>query len=140
MLRNGIAQFVGFWVSESGHHLHIMKVRKDQASVDFLDPRGAPVNRIYMGGARSLKMIAHYDDYYENFEVDLWEEGKGFILRSDHEYDYALDLEQREELVPAINRYERDLFLDAFYPLFGPLDHFVRRRSTNAKTSGGRLL
>jgi len=34
-----------------------------------------------MGGAPSLKMIAHYDDYCENFEVDLWEEGKGFILQ-----------------------------------------------------------
>jgi len=140
MLRNGIAQFVGSWVSESGYHLHIMKVRKDQASVDFLDPCGAPVNRIYMGGAPSLKMIAHYNDYYENFEVDLWEEGKGFILHLDHKYDYALDLEQREALVPAISRYERDLFLDAFYQLFGPLDHFVRRRSTKAKTIGGRLL
>lgn len=142
MLRNGIAQFVGSWVSESGYRLHIAKVRKDQASVDFLDPRGAPVNRIYMRDAPSLKMIAHYDEHYENFEVDLWEEGKGFILHLDYQYDYALDLVQRETLVPAISRYERDHFLDAFYPLFlfGPLDHFVRRRSTNAKTIGGRLL
>ena len=106
MLRNGIAQFVGSWVSESGYHLH----------------------------------IAHYNDYYENFEVDLWEEGKGFILHLDHKYNYALDLEQRDALVPAISRYERDLFLDAFYQLFGPLDHFVRRRSTKAKTIGARLL
>ena len=28
MLRNGIAQFVGSWVSESGYHLRIKKVRK----------------------------------------------------------------------------------------------------------------
>jgi hypothetical protein len=49
MLRNGIAQFVGSWVSGSGYHLRIKKVRKGQASVDFLDPHGAPVQRPYMG-------------------------------------------------------------------------------------------
>ena len=49
MLRYGIAQFVGSWVSESGYHLRIKKVRKGRASVDFLDPRGSPVQRPYMG-------------------------------------------------------------------------------------------
>src|SRR6202035_4548367 len=34
MLRYGIAQFVGSWVSESGYHLRIKKVRKGRASVD----------------------------------------------------------------------------------------------------------
>src|SRR5437667_4638867 len=51
MLRTGIEQFVGFWVSESGYRLRIRKVRKDQAFVDFLDPRGAPIARPYMGGS-----------------------------------------------------------------------------------------
>jgi len=37
MTRYGIARFVGSWVSASGYCLHIKKVRKDQASVDFLD-------------------------------------------------------------------------------------------------------
>jgi hypothetical protein len=50
MLRNGIAQFVGSWVSEPGYHLRIKKVDKDRALVDFLDPRAAPVQRSYMGG------------------------------------------------------------------------------------------
>ena len=127
MLRNGIAQFIGSWVSGSGYCLRIMKVGNERASVDFLDPRGAPVERPYMGSAPSIKMIAHYDDYYENFDVDLWEQGKGFTLHLDHEYDYALDSEQREALVPSISRNERDHFLDAFYSLFGPLDHFVRK-------------
>jgi len=85
MFRYGIAQFVGSWVSESGYHLRIKKVRKDLASVDFLDPRGAPVQRPYMGGAPTLKMVAHYDDYNGMFEVDLWEEGKGFILDLAHD-------------------------------------------------------
>jgi len=115
-----------FWVSESGYRLRIRKVRKDQAFVDFLDPRGAPIARPYMGGAPSMKMVAHYDDYNEDFRVDLWEQGKGLMLYLDHEYDYVLDSEQREALEPAISRYERDRFLDAYYSLFGPLDHFVR--------------
>jgi hypothetical protein len=55
MTRNGIARFVGSWVSASGYRLRIKKVRKDQASVDFLDPRGAPVKRSYMGGAPEHK-------------------------------------------------------------------------------------
>ena len=32
MLRYGIAQFVGSWVSESGYHLRIKKVRKGTAA------------------------------------------------------------------------------------------------------------
>ena len=133
MTRYGIARFVGSWVSASGYRLRIKKVREDQASVDFLDPRGAPVQRPYMKGAPSMKMIAHYDDYNEDFRVDLWEEGKGFTLHLDHEYDYLLDSEQREALVPSISRYERDRFLDAYYSLFGPLDHFVRTTARNKR-------
>jgi hypothetical protein len=133
MLRNGIAQFVGSWVSASGYRLIIRKVRNNCASVDFLDPRGAPVERAYMGCAPSIGMTAHYDNYYENFEVDLWEQGKGFTLHLEHEYDYVLDAEQREALVPALSRNERDHFLDSFYSLFGSLDHFVRRKTGNKR-------
>jgi hypothetical protein len=59
------------------------------------------------------------------------EEGKGFILDLTHEYDYDLDLKRREALVPALTRFERDNFLDEYYSLFGPLDHFVRRKAQN---------
>jgi hypothetical protein len=131
MMRNGIARFVGSWVSGSGYHLRIKKVRKDQALVDFLDPRGAPVERPYMRGAPSVKMPAHYDDRNGFFEVDLWVEGKGLILDLTHEYDYELDSERREALVPALSRNELDHSLDACYSLFGPLDHFVRRKAQN---------
>lgn len=66
MLRNGIAQFVGSWVSESGYHLRIKKVNKGRASVDFFDPRAAPVQRSYMGGValtedgRALRLERHF--------------------------------------------------------------------------------
>lgn len=62
----------------------IKKVRKDQAAVDFVDSRGDPVQRTYMRGAPSVNMIGRYDDYNENFEVDLWEESQGFILDLTH--------------------------------------------------------
>jgi hypothetical protein len=56
-----------------------------------------------MGGAPSMKMVAHYDDSNEDFRVDLWEASKGFILHLDHEYGYVLDPEHREALVAAIS-------------------------------------
>jgi hypothetical protein len=127
--RYGIARFVGSWVSASGYRLRIEKVHKNRASVDLLGPHGAPIRRHYMRGASSVKMIAHYDDYNDNFEVDLWEEGKGLILDLIHHDDYELDPERREALVPGLSRFERDRFLDEYYSLFGLRDHFVRRKS-----------
>ena len=128
MLRYGIAQFLGSWVSASGYCLRIKKVRNDLASVDFLDPSGSPVQRPYMGGTASTNMVAHYDDYYENFDVELWEKRR-FILHLSHEYDYALDPKRRESLEPALSRDSQDHFLEEYYSLFGPLDHFVRSRA-----------
>ena len=58
---DGIVRYVGSWVSASGYRLRIKKVGKDQASVDFLDPHGASVQRPYMGGAASVKMIGTRD-------------------------------------------------------------------------------
>lgn len=124
----GISRFVGTWVAASGHRLRIREVRKDKASVDFFDPDGKPVRRPYMGGASSLEMAAHYDDYDGLFEVDLWGPRKGFTLHLAHEEAYELDKHQREALVPGISRYQQDRFLDEFSPLFGRLEHFVRER------------
>jgi hypothetical protein len=126
MIRYGIEKFVGSWISASGNCLRISKVRKDLASVDFLGASGLPVQRSYMKGAPSTNMIAHYDDYNGTFEVQLWDERKGFILDLSHEYDYQLDSERREALVPALSRNTRDDFLDKYYSLFRPLDHYVR--------------
>jgi hypothetical protein len=134
MMRHGIERFVGSWVSASGYRLRIRRLRKDKASVDFLDPTGRPVERPYMQGAASLQMVAHYDDYDDLFEVELWDQGKGFSLHLDHENDYELDKRRREALVPSISRYERDRYLGQFYPLFGPLEHFVREE--NAEPDG----
>ena len=126
-MRYGISRFVGCWISAPGHRLRIKKLSKDRASVDFFGPSGDPILRPYMGGAPSVQMIAHYDDYSGIFEVDLWKEGAGFILDLTHEYHYDLDPERRETLVPALCRNEQDRFLDEFYPLYGSLKHFVRQ-------------
>jgi hypothetical protein len=58
MTRYGIARFVGSRVSASGYRLRIKKVLKDRASVDFPDRCGVPIQRPYMRGAPSVKMIA----------------------------------------------------------------------------------
>src|SRR5437899_7100109 len=109
-----ISRFVGSWISCSGHRLVIRKVSEDAASVDFLEPSGMPVGRLYMEGVLSVGMVARYQDYEGSFEVELWEPGKGFILHLEHEYDYELDHQRREALVPALSRYEQDHFLDEF--------------------------
>jgi hypothetical protein len=131
MIRYGIDKFICSWISASGNCLRIKKVRKDLASVDFLDPTGAPVQRHYMEGAPSTDMVAHYDHYYEDFEVELWVERR-FILHLSHEYDYELDPEHRESLEPALSRNKQDQFLDRYYSLFRPLDHFVREKEQAA--------
>lgn len=128
----GIEQFVGTWISASGYCLRIKKVRKNLASVDFFDPSGAPVQRPYMGGAASTNMVAHYDDYYGNFDVELWEDRR-FILHLSREYDYECDPEQCEVFEPALSRNIRDSFLDQYYSLFGPLESFVRRKEENTQ-------
>jgi hypothetical protein len=72
------------------------------------------------------KMPASYDDYYSEFRIELWEDGKGFELDIHHEGDYDLDKFKRESLIPAITRHEKDNFLDKYYELFGKLKHFTK--------------
>jgi len=57
-----------------------------------------------------------------------------FILHLSHEYDYDLDPERQESLVPALSQYQQDHFLEEYYSRFGPLDHFVRKTERNRTT------
>ena len=134
----GIEQFVGTWISASGYCLRIKKVRKNLASVDFLDPSGAPVQRPYMGGAASMNMVAHYDDYYGDFDVELWEKRR-FILHLSREYDYEWYPEQCEALEPSISRNTQDRFLDKYFSLFGLLESFIRRKEKETLKSRGPI-
>jgi len=69
-------------------------------------------------------MPASYDDYYDEFRIELWEEGKGFEFDIHHEGEYDLDNFKGESLIPAITRHAEDNFLDKYYGLFGKLNHF----------------
>jgi hypothetical protein len=141
MIRYGISRFVGSWVSAAGHRLRIRRVSKNKASVDFFDPSGAPMGRPYMHGNPTVRMVARYEEYYGSFEVDLWLPRKGFSLHLDHEYDYDLGEYRREALVPDISRYKRERFLDEYYPLFGPLQHFVREENAEPDAAAdGRVV
>jgi len=70
-------------------------------------------------------MTANYDEYYGEFQVELWKKGKGLVLHLLYENNYALDLHHREALVPSIGRHEEDNFLEDFCRHIC-LDHLVR--------------
>jgi hypothetical protein len=125
-MKFGIDRFIGLWESEDGYRLDIGKTSDTSAIVSFYDPYGEPVARPYFNDKPTIKMPASYDDYYGEFRIDLWEEGKGFKFDIHHEEKYDLDELQRESLVPSITRYEEDNYLDKYYELFGKLNHFTR--------------
>ncbi len=125
-MNHGIDRYVGCWVSSSEQRLRIYRISDIRASVDFLDSSGAPVVRSYMGDALALSMEANFDDYDGDFEVDLWNKDKGFTLHLNYEHEYDLDESRREALVFSLSRFQKDEFLESFFPLFGPMNHFVR--------------
>jgi hypothetical protein len=128
----GIDKVIGSWVRASGWRLEVIKRSESTALVDVFDPSGQPVIRSYMDNAPCTQMTAHYDEYEGRFEVELWKEGSGFLLDLTHEPEYELDPQRREALVSGIGRYAEDYFLDAYYAIFGPLEHFTRlERRTN---------
>ncbi len=129
-----IERYVGYWVASSGHRLRIKKFSGKSASVDFLDPSGIPVRRPYCNASPAEGMLARYDDYNGEFDVELWERGRGFTLHLLYEYQYELDEFRREALIPSISRCQEDEFLDRYYPLFGQLKHFIRE--SNAEPGG----
>ncbi len=122
----GIDKFIGIWESKSGYRLDIEKVCAETALVSIFDTLGNPVVRTYFNSALSTKLLATYDDYEGRFEVELWEKGKGFCMDIIHDFEYELDDYNRESLVPALIRNCEDEFLDDYYEIFGPLEHYTR--------------
>jgi len=125
-MKYGIEKYIGTWFSESGHRLEICKVTDEEATVSFYGPDGVAPLRPYYDNLPTAKMCASYESYDGFFDVSLWNKGSGFVLSLNHEYDYMLDEDNRESLEPALCRNSEDIFLDEYYYLFGPLDHFVR--------------
>ena len=133
MVDYSINRFTGRWKSESGHSIKIDKISDTQASVSFFGIDGKPPLRPYFNNLPTVDMTAYYDDYMGTFEVELWTKEKGFMLGLTHEHRYELDESNRESLVPAISRYEEDDFLDEYYKLFGPLQHFTKNEGRTTK-------
>ena len=70
-------------------------------------------------------MTGTYDAEY-GLVVERSEKGKEFSPHLNFEPRFELDEQNRDALVVGLSRYERDSFLDQYYPLLGPLRHYVR--------------
>jgi hypothetical protein len=92
----------------------------------FKGPKSEPVLRLYCGNSPSLEMDSYLTEHGETLKVELWEKEKGFCLHLTYEYAYELDKDHRDSLVPALSRYAEDAFLDQYYHLFEPLEHYTR--------------
>jgi hypothetical protein len=124
-MKSDIDKFEGTWLDEYGFRLIILKETNRKAIVSILsgsDER--PIIRPYYNNLPSLNMNAILCDYGSSIEVDLWKSGKGFNLVLTYEYNYMLDNNKLDSLVPAITRYKEDSFLEQYYKIFGSLKHF----------------
>lgn len=120
-------KFVGDWINVEGCRLVIKKRQRQKAIVSFYDVEtDLPVARPYYDDLPSTNMVAQLSDCESTLEVELWSQGKGFILHLTYEYSYDLDKDQRNSLVPALSRFESDDCLDQYFPLFGHLGHYVQ--------------
>ena len=68
----------------------------------------------------------YYPAHGPELIVELWDHGKGFTLELCYEADYPLRDGAIEALTVGLGRYERDTFLEQYYRLLGPLEHFTR--------------
>jgi hypothetical protein len=86
--------------------------------------RSPLVPRPPLGGYAARYYPAHGPELI----VELWDEGKGFTLELCYEADYPLWDGSIEALTVGLGRYECDTFLDQYYRLLGPLEHFTRAK------------
>lgn len=122
-----IDNYVGEWKDETGNKLSILKVNDESCLVSFFRARdNQPVRRPWCAGKLSVDMVAKYrPEEGPEIAVELWEEGRGFLLHLSFESAYILDESERNALVPALSRYEEDHFLDQNYLYFEPLKHYT---------------
>ena len=127
-MEDDISKFIGEWENESGNVLVIQRKIALSGSVSFFKgPKSEPVLRPYCGNSPSLEMDSYLTEYGDSLQVELWEKERGFRLDLTYEYAYELDKDWRDSLVPALSRYEKDAFLDQYYHLFEPLEHYTKR-------------
>ena len=123
-----IDNYIGEWQSESGKRLSIRRIDNETASVSlFVPPEDRPIFRPWCDNKPSVNMIAkYYPADGPELVVELWEKGKGFTLHLAFEFAYELDKERRKSLVVSLSRYMEDDFLDKYYSLFEPLEHYIK--------------
>lgn len=122
-----IDNYVGEWADAYGRCLRITKVNDTTASV-FLFAENQPIARPWYQNKPSTEMIAAYDPAESpELIVELWQKGKGFALHLNFEPQYELDKDKRDSLTVGLSRFEEHDFLDAYYLLFEPLKHYVKR-------------
>ncbi len=123
-----IDNYIGEWKNERGDRLNIRKVDDKTALVSFFAAPGRqPIRRPWCGGEPSVDMIARYSPRYgPDLEVELWGKRRGFTLVLNFEAEYELDHAKRDALVPGLSRYAEDHFLDRYYHLFEPLNHYTK--------------
>jgi hypothetical protein len=125
-MKTGINKYIGVWETNDGYQLHISKTSDTSALVSLYNAMHQPIKRPYFNENTTIQMVAGYDDYLDEFRVDLWERGKGFELNLTCVSEYLINNRREEVLVTALSRYEEDDFLDKYYGTFGSLQHFVR--------------
>lgn len=132
-MEDGIDSYIGYWCDPDGYRLEITKVDSAHASVSLFTPFGPPVSRPYWGNRPTVDMPAEYYEYDGEFQVELWEPGRGFILDVHYDHDPWHVDEAQEELAVGLCRHVDDDFLDQYYRLFGRLERYRRDPS---RTSG----
>lgn len=73
-------------------------------------------------------MIGTCDAEY-GLVAELWKKGKGFSLHLDFKSHFEPDEENRDALSVGVSHSEKDDFLEEYYPLLGPLRHYVKAMS-----------
>jgi len=123
-----IENYIAEWQSESGKRLSIRRIDDETVSVSFFaPPDDRPILRPWCGNKPSVNMIAKYNPADSpELVVELWDKGKGFTLHLNFELAYELDKDRRNSLTVALSRYEKDDFLDEYYSLFEPLEHYTK--------------
>lgn len=129
-----IDNYIGEREDERGNRLSIKKVDDQTALVSFFAAPGRrPIRRPWCDEKPSVDMVAKYwPEEGPELVVDLWEKRRGFTLHLNFEAAYILDDAKRDALVPALSRYEEDDFLDRYYHLFEPLEHYTKAAAEQA--------
>ena len=123
-----IDNYIGDWQSESRKRLNISKIDDKTASVSLFAPPGnRPLLRPWCDNKPSVNMIAkHNPAVARELVVELCDKRKGFTLHLNFELGYELDKDRRDSLIVALSRNMEDDFLDEYYSLFEPLEHYTK--------------